>query len=329
MPPTSPVNIPSILLVVVYVAVMVVNGLVSAGVGVPLTNPALSDAHPVYLTPQSWAFAIWGIIYLLIGVYIVSQVLPVNAGDSFYTTVRPWAALALVTNAVWLYLFAYQLFWLALLDISVYLATLYKLVALADVDAVSIFSEDARSRKWKRLGVHAAFAVNGAWVSVATLLQFSINLVEEGYYPSADLTLGLFGILAIIACLRALWRADWLWAAATAWALGAVSASQGSTSQWGCLSRVCAACAEGPQRICQRDSAAPLGWASACSQQDNIITSTCAVDKSQAVQVGALVAIAAVVIALVLGITRSVLKMRREEKEASHVDSPFRRIGDA
>jgi len=47
--------------IAVFVLAMVINGLSSSGIGVPLTNKQISDAHPVYLTPASFAFAVWGI----------------------------------------------------------------------------------------------------------------------------------------------------------------------------------------------------------------------------------------------------------------------------
>jgi hypothetical protein len=43
----------------VFAGAMVVNGLVGAGVGVPLTTADVSATHPVYLTPVSYAFSVW------------------------------------------------------------------------------------------------------------------------------------------------------------------------------------------------------------------------------------------------------------------------------
>mmetsp|Transcript_15995 Transcript_15995/g.48885 ORF Transcript_15995/g.48885 Transcript_15995/m.48885 type:complete len:268 (-) Transcript_15995:475-1278(-) len=263
-------------------------------------------------------------VYLLIGVYVVAQALPQNADDELYQRLRPWAALALVTNSVWLYLFAFQLFWLALVDIALYLYSLWRLVALVDLDLLAKAEES--TPWWKAFGAHLAFAMNGAWVTVATLLQLQINLMEEGYYPSADLTVGLIGVLSLIASTRAYARADWVWAATSAWALSAVGASQSADSEWGCLSKVCDACAQGSQRICEREVPAPLGWAHACSDKPEVIAASCVLDKSYAVAAATATAITVVGLALVAGIARGLLARRAAAKAAASSDSPFRRI---
>lgn len=263
---------------------MVVNGLVAAGIGVRLSNRALSFAHPVPLTPPSFAFAIWGVIYALVGAFCVVQVVPKWVADPTYVALRPWVALALVSNCGWLFLFGWELFWLAFVVIVVYLVALYWAVFAIDLNVT-----DTRAPSYGlRLLALLAFSSNAAWVTVATLLQLQVNLLDEGYFLSEGLTVAMLCAAIAIASYRALAWADAAWVAISAWALGTISSNQLPGSDWGCLASVCDACAEGAQHICTNARAPPLGWANACAKK--LPTSDeCVLERSPAVRFTCLV----------------------------------------
>eukprot|EP00303_Exanthemachrysis_gayraliae_P004540 CAMPEP_0206007760 /NCGR_PEP_ID=MMETSP1464-20131121/6100_1 /ASSEMBLY_ACC=CAM_ASM_001124 /TAXON_ID=119497 /ORGANISM="Exanthemachrysis gayraliae, Strain RCC1523" /LENGTH=345 /DNA_ID=CAMNT_0053381263 /DNA_START=20 /DNA_END=1057 /DNA_ORIENTATION=- len=296
----------SAILVVVYVGAMVVNGLVAEGIGVPLTNEELASAHPVYLLPTGATFAVWGVIYLLLGVYTILQAIPLFASMDVFVNTRHYAIFALLANVGWLYLFANERFWTALVVIAAYLAALFAGIRNADVD-VGAFE---KSRAYA-LGVlvRAAFGANAAWVCVATALQFEVNLLEEGYYASADLSVGVLVVLAGIAAWFAATRTDLVYAAISAWALGGIAANQAPSSSWGCLRDICRTCDAGMQRICAEPGPAPLGWKDACDQSADVVMSSCPVEKSTVLVVACYVLIAVVGAAAIAGIVRGVLKL--------------------
>jgi len=269
-------------------------------------------ADPVYLLPSGYAFSIWSIIYLLIGAVVVMQALPSNVNDpsapgsQLCATLRPWLSLALITNGAWLYLFSYQLFWAAFIDIVLYLAALIVLVKSINIDIAAEIGEPLYKQ---RLLAHAAFASNAAWVSVATCLQFQINLMEEGYYPSADLSVGLIVLVGGLAATRAFAKADLVWALVAAWALAAIVHNQRPESSWGCLDDVCASCDAAKQRICTNERAVPLGWSLACPADS---AGTCVVAKSTTVTVACEVWIGLVAASFVAGVIRGLLSKRRK-----------------
>lgn len=301
-----------------YVAAMVVNVVSNTG-SVPVSNVQLSSTHPVYLLPSGYAFAIWSIIYLLLGAVVVVQALPSNVDDpstpgaALYAKLRPWLALALATNGAWLYLFSFQLFWAAFVDIAVYLGALVAMVRIVDLDLAADIGQPEYKQ---RLLVHAACASNAAWVSVATCLQLQINLMEEGYYPSADLSVGLVVLIGGVAALRCFAKADLVWALVSAWALAAIVHNQRPASKWGCVGDVCAACAAAPQRICASERAAPLGWAKTCAggAAAKAVAAgelgACVVPKSEALSAACEVVIALVAASFVLGVVRGLLAKR-------------------
>lgn len=299
-------------LALLYVGSMAVNGLVSTGSGVPLQNKDISFSHPTFITPQPYAFAIWAIIYLLLGAVCVVQALPRHARSPFFAPIRPWLALALACNCGWLVLFGNELFWTSFLVIAAYLLALCRLVQLVGLDLADLGAPAYATR----LLAHCAFAANASWVLVATLLQLQLNLLDEGYFPSADLSVAMLLLAAALGSWRAYAAADAPWAAAAAWALVAIRANQQPGSDWGCLSSICASCEAGRQRICTSVRAAPLGWAAACAgEQRAAQPGGCVLERSGAVAGACAVGVAMVAVALAAGAVRGGLASRTRKRE--------------
>lgn len=295
-----------------YVASLVVNGLISTGTGVPLQNKDLSFTHPTYLSPPPYAFAIWGVIYLLVGVFCVVQALPRHANSPHLAPLRPWVALALVCNCGWLFLFGFELFWTSFLVIVTYLCALVKTVQLIGLD----LADTAAPSYAIRLLAHCAFAANASWVTVATLLQLQLNLLDEGYFPSADLSIAMLLLASVVGAWRAYAAVDVPWAAAGAWALVAIRKNQQPESDWGCLPAICESCKAGVQRICTNGRTPPLGWAAACANKLRIAQPDgCVLERSPGVATTCIVGVALIATALVAGAVRGSRAARTEKRE--------------
>lgn len=338
--------------VVAFVLAMVVNGLSASGIGVPSTVGDISDAHPVFLTPMSYAFGVWGVsesrtitsacagargaphavlltaalphprpapspVYLLWAVFAVVQLLPSAVRDASYAPLRPLATLAMVLNASWLVLFAYGFFWVALVVIASYLAILVRLVALADVN---LMTDLALVRvvpgTWRRVIAHLPFASNASWVLVATLLQLQVALLDEGWFVTEGVSLGLATVVVFAACYQAFTRADLVWAAVAAWALLTIGVNQRPESDWSCYGRICAACARADGlRICAR--AEPVGWADVCAgESKEAAKGACALEKSSALMHLAFVGTGLVALALLGGVVKGLLAAREQRRRA-------------
>lgn len=291
--------------VVLFTAALTVNGLVSAGVVVPVTNAQVAATHPVYLLPSGFTFSIWAVIYALLLVYAVLQVIPKLAGEPTFAESRPWALAGVVLNPLWLFLFNNQWFWIAFIVIVAYLAVLAGAVRALDFDWLE--PRKSLGSYALRAVAHSAFAINTAWVAVATVLQLQVNLLEEGYYPSSDLSTAIIFLVGAAACVQVFRAADVAYAAATAWALVGVISNQSEDSPWGCVEGICAACDAAPQRICTNGRAAPLGWQWACDPE-NASADACPVPKSMAVVATSYAMIGAVALALILGVVRGLVK---------------------
>ena len=133
--------------------------------------------------------------------------------------------------------------------------------------------------------------------------------------------------VAEIRCLRQLRNrrpyrsADLVYTLVAAWALAGIAANQAPGSDWGCSSRICAACATGMALCEQADSSPfggrPNGWSALCDGWSPTDATVCAVDKSAEVVAAAYVGIAAVAVAFVAGVVRALIARSREAAEAA------------
>ena len=274
---------------------------------------AVANTHPVFVLPVGWAFSIWGIIYLLEGIFSIYQALPASIGggvaDERLESARPLILGIFACNVIWLFLFGYEAYWVAALVILAYNYLLFKLIITLDVDYLG-----ATTPLKTKLLVSAGFSCNASWVTVASCLQLQVNLLEEGWAPSPAFSVGQLAVAIAIACAAVYSYADIAYAAVAVWALGGIMVNQAAASKWCCASQICPACAPGMD-ICARDdtsvfSGRPNGFRSLCAGWNATLDDVCVVAKSDEVSGWALTGIFAVLVALLAGMARGALARR-------------------
>ena len=274
----------------------------------------------MYLLPSGYTFSIWGIIYTLLILFAVYQALPAQRDDAACVAARPYATVAMTLNAAWLVVSGNQVYWVAFLVIAGYWISLLK--AVDAVDAVldkQAYDDAPTPPAWKtHLFVRAGLTANLAWVTVATLLQLSISLLEAGFFPYADFSLGLLGAALAFACVRVFPNADVTYAVASVWALFGIVHNQTSAgSTFGCASHICVPkCVDGTFGICARDGTSvdglPVGFKSLCASYTPGTgdVGTCVVPKSRAIVNWCYAGVGVVAAALVLGLVRKYVLRR-------------------
>lgn len=282
------------------------------------SNSLLAHTHPVYSLPSGYAFAVWGLIYALEALFVVYQLIPAAGLHApAARAVRAPAACAFVANGVWLLLFGNERYWPALLVIVLYTWMLFEVVQRLD----AIFRKDKVGLLTK-LVIGAGFSANASWVTVASVLQIQVNLLEEGWLPSADFSIGLLLVAVMVAAISTFSRADAIFALVAAWALGGIINNQSPDSTWGCAAQICPACQNATSlSICSRPSSAPShglpnGWgglecAPYTSNKPAPSDPGCVVPKSDAVIGWCYAGIAVVALALVAGFAHKAARSRR------------------
>jgi tryptophan-rich sensory protein len=95
--------------IVAFILTIIVNGLAgsTAIIGGKVTAQ-ISDANPTLVTPAGYVFSIWGIIYLLLGIFVIYQALPGNQGKTFQKRIGWLFVLSSIFNIIWLFLWQYE-----------------------------------------------------------------------------------------------------------------------------------------------------------------------------------------------------------------------------
>ena len=163
--------------VVTVLAYVVTLALNAAATTIPLGGQAtnvISDSFHVYVIPAGYVFAIWGLIYTLLGVFTVWQALPSNRADGTARALGWLPALSGLLNAVWIILFQYRVF---ALTVPVIVALLVTLIAI-------------HFRLWDRRdaltggrfwAVRAPWSVYLGWITVATIANIAQTLSYLGF----------------------------------------------------------------------------------------------------------------------------------------------------
>ncbi|NMC51311.1 tryptophan-rich sensory protein [Candidatus Kuenenbacteria bacterium] len=131
---------------------------------------AISDSYPNLFAPAGYAFSIWGLIYTLLGIYVIYQL--TRKDDVLVARVNQVFIINTLLNAAWLFAWHYDVIWLSVIIMLAMLATL---IRLAD-----ILREGAKTAKERWL-VRLPFSIYFGWITVATIANITILLVSLGW----------------------------------------------------------------------------------------------------------------------------------------------------
>ncbi|MCA9371973.1 tryptophan-rich sensory protein [Candidatus Woesebacteria bacterium] len=162
-----------ILKISTLVAYMVMVGVNYLAVALPLAGRdtgAISDSYPNLFAPAGYAFSIWGLIYTLLGIYVIYQFSRKN--DELVAKINHIFIVNSLLNASWMFAWHYDLIWLSVLIMASLLVTL---IRIAD-----IFRGRAITSKETWL-VRLPFSVYFGWITVATIANITVFLVYLGW----------------------------------------------------------------------------------------------------------------------------------------------------
>src|SRR5512136_454224 len=95
--------------IIAFALTVIVNSLAGSTTLIGGVNTAqISDSNPTLITPPGYVFAIWGVIYVLLGVFAVYQALPSQRDMGYHGKISWLFALSCVINMAWLMLWQYQ-----------------------------------------------------------------------------------------------------------------------------------------------------------------------------------------------------------------------------
>lgn len=153
-----------------YLVMIAVNYL---AVALPLggrDTGAISDNYPNLFAPAGYAFSIWGLIYTLLGIYVVYQLR--REKDDVVEKVNRIFIVNALLNASWIVAWHYDYIWLSVIIMAGLLLTLIRIVDILRVSNLT---------KNERYLVRLPFTVYFGWITVATIANITVFLVYIGW----------------------------------------------------------------------------------------------------------------------------------------------------
>jgi hypothetical protein len=202
-----------------FLATLTVNGLANA---LPINGRAtgeISDSLPNLFVPAGFTFAIWGLIYLMLGIWSFWQFVSAMTGrEPGVGQIEKLGVLFLIASAAnisWLLAWHYERFPLSLLFMFMLLASLIAMYQRLDIGRVN----------WSirtTVAAHTPFSLYLGWISVATVANVTAVLVAAGWngfgISEAAWAGAVIVAAALIAVLMVLQRHDSVFALVVLWA---------------------------------------------------------------------------------------------------------------
>lgn len=190
-----------------YLGVLIVNALANIWPINGITTGQVSDSIPSLFTPIGFTFAIWGVIYLLLGYWVL---VPVRHEDRLTATGNVFFAVSCMANMAWIFLWHYQIWW------ATEIAMLVILISL-----IGLSVEMGRSRYSRGAAMQVPISVYLAWISVATIANTSILLITRGFTGgnlAVFWTMGMMIVALLLGVIALRVKRDFAFALVIIWA---------------------------------------------------------------------------------------------------------------
>jgi hypothetical protein len=203
-----------------FIAAIVVNALSTT---IPLggrTPGQLSDQYPNLFVPAGLTFSIWGLIYVLLAIFVVYcfvfSARRSAQDDSFMEKVGVLFFITCLANLGWIFAWQYQILPLSLVLMAVLLCTLIMIYVRLNVG-------NAPASAAEKYLVHLPMSIYLGWISIATIANVTAVLVawkwtrfglSEQFWAVIMIVAGI-----VLAGLMLFRRNDIFYALVVGWAL--------------------------------------------------------------------------------------------------------------
>lgn len=206
--------------VVAFLAVVLVNFLANY---IPIggrDTGYISDLYPNLFAPTGFTFAIWGVIYILLGMFAVYQ----GRGLLFKGAVKEdvlnrvgWLfIISCIANVLWIFAWHYLQIGLSLLCMLVLFLSLLAIYLRLGIGKRSVIRRE-------KIFVHIPFSVYLGWITVATIANITVFLVDIGWqawgFPHSLWTVIVLAVASLITYAIMVTRKDTAYLLVVVWAL--------------------------------------------------------------------------------------------------------------
>jgi hypothetical protein len=210
--------------IIAFALTVIVNSLAGSTTLLGGVNTAqISDSNPTLITPAGYVFSIWGIIYVLLGAFVIFQALP-SQKEKEYTKKIGWLfVLSSIINIAWLFLWQYKFLSMSVILMFLLLATLILIYIRLGIGKSTVPLRE-------KLAIHVPFSVYLGWITIASIANVSVTLVSvnwDGFGIGPEIWASLIIIVALlIALLVVATRKDIAYGLVIIWALIGIAVKQ-------------------------------------------------------------------------------------------------------
>ena len=216
---------------IAFVSTVFINYLSNTGALNNTTIGEVSKDINSLFTPASYAFSIWGIIYLLLLGFVIYQgrsLFVTVKNDDFVEKTGVWFIVSCIANSAWVFAWIYGYTALSCLFIFLLLASLLKIVINNNMELWNAPKSIILFLWWP-------FVIYSGWVTVASIENVSSTLVKigwNGFGISSETWTIIMITIATIINLIVTWKRNMReFALVGAWALIAIGVANSGTIQ--------------------------------------------------------------------------------------------------
>lgn len=188
------------------------------------TTGAISSRYPNLYTPAPVTFSIWGVIYVLVGFYIVCQLGLFNSraySDNIVRVVGYWFIISCIMNICWIFSWHHDMILVSVLFMIGLLVSLIILTNKLSLGITDYVTDMQVIPLTARINIYA-FDVYLGWICAATIANISVLLVKIGWdrfgLSEEFLTVSVILVGAIIGALFIINSNRYMSALAIVWA---------------------------------------------------------------------------------------------------------------
>lgn len=165
-------SVTKIITLITFVAMIVVNAL-SAVLPINGVTPGqVSDSYPNLFAPPGFTFSIWGLIYLLLSLYVIYMLAADKAPAALICKVDVLFSLSSLANVIWVLSWHNKMIPLSMILMVIILVCLILIMRLVTAET-RLLSE--------KFFIKLPFAVYLGWITVAAIANATVLLVSLGW----------------------------------------------------------------------------------------------------------------------------------------------------
>lgn len=155
--------------IIVYAILLVVNYVSSTGLINNTTQKEMSDKYLTPITPASFTFSIWGVIYVFIFISLILMVINRNriSYKAIIDKVSPLFWVSSLFNVGWIIIFLYDEILISTIFIVVFT------LVLGGINKIIVENSDN-----KKNTLALSFGLYNGWVLIATIVNIAVYLVK-------------------------------------------------------------------------------------------------------------------------------------------------------